>query len=436
MYISEWRFNEWQAVSLYLTDLLLFALLLFWFFSVIRTGQISNFKFLISKQFQNLKPQFQKPDFYLILLIIISAVSIKNSDDLVISWYRWLKLVEFSILYWYLSTYALKKFGLFHTFLVIAFSGLLQAIVGIIQFSRQSSIGLKYFGESLINTDLPGIASFYVTGGARVIRAYGTAPHPNVLATFFLLSIFAFYFVYLYSRLHSEHPPFKDWWDKFMLASYCVTLFAFFATFSRTVIFIWLALFCIRVAIIFSVKHYRAVFGTKVGKVRLRAILIAGFAVIVLFSGLYYEEIISRLTISGEDQSVQLRAFYTKQALSWDINYFGVGIGNFINWMVHKNPSLPFHAYQPVHNIYLLIYSEIGIFGLVAFLGFLFFVLKDFVSRTKLKKSYNFSLLFLFISLIFVGFFDHMFMTLQQGSLIFWITLGVLTFSSKGDILK
>ena len=415
LYFSEWRFNEWQSISVYATDVLLVILLVFWLF---------NFSF-----------KLKKSDYFLLAFLAISAISIKNANNHLVSSFQWIKLVEFVIFYWYLSNYALKKFGLYNFFMAILVGGVFQAVIAIIQFLKQSSLGLKYLGESFINSDLSGIASFYLPSGEKIIRAYGTTPHPNVLASFLLLAIFGFYFVYLYSKLHSEHSPLADRWDKFMLVSYILMLFSFFSTFSRTVIFAFFATFCLRGMIILIRKHYRLVFGTQQGRKRIRAILLCGLAAILIFGSFYFDEIKSRISIDGEDQAVQLRSFYAKEAMSGEIKWFGVGIGNFVSWMVEKNPFLPPYAYQPVHNIYLLLYSENGILGLIAFLGFLIFAVKDFIVKTRLKKSYHLSLLFFFGSLIFIGFFDHLFMTLQRGRLIFWTGLGMLTFFSKDDII-
>ena len=438
LYFEGWRFNEWQSVSLYLTDLLLLVLFLFWFFSTVRSGQISNLKFLISKQFQNPKSQFQKPDFYLILFLIISAVSIKNSDNQIISWFQWLKLVEFAAFYWYLSHYAFKKFGIFNSFFTLFFSGLFQAVLSITQFLKQSNIGLKYLGESVINIDLPGIASFYMTNGEKIIRSYGTLPHPNVLAAYIFMSLFSFYFIYFYSRIHSEHEPFADPWDKFTAISYGIMVFALFTTFSRVVVFTWFISFCLRAIIIPLRRHYRSIFGTGEARKRIKALLIISFISIVLFSSLYFSEISSRLNISGGDQAVELRVFYAQEALRSGsvINFFGIGLGNFVSWLISENPYMPFYAYQPVHNIYLLMYSETGILGLLAFILLLVFLIKDFVQKTRLNKSYHLSLAVFLGGLLFISFFDHFFWTLQQGRIILWLVLGVLTFYSKGDIIE
>lgn len=454
LWYDGWRFNEWQSVSMYATDLLLVTLFLFWVVS--NYSAISYYVLRIMYYGKSFKPLIlntryliQKSDFYLIAFLVISAVSVKNSSSLVVSWFQWLKLLEFVLFYFYLSRYAFAKFGLFSSFLTIIMAGLFQAFIAITQLVRQSSIGLRYLGESVINIDFSGVASFYLSDGEKFIRAYGTTPHPNVLASFLLLAIFAFYFVYLYSRLHSEHSPSADTWDvksrwdhvplrdKTMLVFYGVILFAFFATFSRVVIFIWFMSFCFRSAIVRSFRHYRLVFGTKDGRKRITALLLVSLCVIVLFSSLYLDEIISRVSIDKNDQSFELRVFYNKEALGVGagVNLFGVGIGNFVGWLIERHPYLPHYAYQPAHNIYLLIYSETGIFGLSALMLFLAFLVGDFIKRTGLKKAYHLSGLVLLGSMLFIGFFDHLFWTLQQGRLIFWSGLGILTYLSDSDII-
>ena len=434
LWYEGWRFNEWTSVSVYFTDVLLVILLLFWlyrsFFLSTPKLKMKNEKLKITVQ--NLKLY----EYFLLIFIVISAISIKNSSNPAISWFQWIKLVEFTAFYFYLSRYAFAKFGLVNSFFAILIGGLFQAIIAIIQFLKQSSVGLQYLGESLINSDLAGIASFYLPTGEKVIRAYGTLSHPNVLAGFLFLSLFGLYFIYLYSKLHSEHKPFADRVDKFLIFSYSVILFAFFTTFSRVIIFIWFVSFCFRSAIVRMVKNYRIIFGTKEGRGRIKVILIASLAVIVLFSSLYFDEISSRSRLSSDDQAVELRAFYNSEVLKSNFNIFGAGIGNFVGWLMEKEPFLLQYQYQPVHNIYLLVYSETGILGLAMFLLFLVFLIKDFISKTRLKKSYHFSSLVLLGSFLFIGFFDHFFLTLQQGRLVFWTGLGVLTYLYSNGIMQ
>ena len=89
--------------------------------------------------------------------------------------------------------------------------------------------------------------------------------------------------------------------------------------------------------------------------------------------------------------------------------------------------GLPAEQYQPVHNIYLLIYAETGLFGLIAFLGFLFAMLFEFTRRTGFREPYHVSFILVFGSLLVFGLFDHFLWTIQTGSLLFWLTAGLLS---------
>ncbi|MDP3792632.1 MAG: O-antigen ligase family protein [bacterium] len=433
LWYEGWRFNEWQSVSIYFTDALLLALLLLWCFnSYSRLSnyelRITNYKKNIITLILNTKYLIQKSDFYLAAFLIVSALSITNSTNPIVSWFQWLKLVEFAIFYWYLSNYAFAKFGLYNSFLAVFVGGIFQSVVAIIQFLKQSSVGLRFLGESIINSDLSGIASFYLPDGEKVIRAYGTTPHPNVLAVY-LLSVLCIMYYVLWKKSETHTTYYL------LLTTYSLVLFAFLTTFSRTVIFIWFVFFCLGAIIIRLTKRYRLNLGAKEGRKRIKTILLVSLCLLVIFSSFYFNEIKARLTISGEDQAVELRAFYASESLKTGFNLFGVGIGNFVGWMVENNPHLPSYTYQPVHNIYLLIYSETGILGILFFVAFLIYVIKHFVSKTRLQKSYHLSFLVFFCSLLFIGFFDHLFLTLQQGSLVFWGGLGLLTYLSKGDIV-
>src|SRR3989344_7946713 len=302
---QSWYFNEWQGAYIYATDVLLGALLLFWLFTVIRGGQISKSKFLISKQ--NLKYQIQKPDFYLIIFLIISAVSIKN----LVGIFSFIKLIEFVLFYFYLKSYAVDKFGFTRILWVLVCGGLFQAVIAVWQFLGQSDVGLRILGESLLGKDMAGIASFFDIHGEKVVRAYGTTPHPNVLAAYLFLSIFAYYFIWFYKKVKYEYL----FW-----AGYALLLFAFFFSFARVAVFLLGVNFVIRgCLLVFKFKNnfWR-------GKA-LKIVWVTGL-IIVVFAALYWPEALSRLKISGDEEAVQLRIFYNKESLK-SLNWFGVGSG-------------------------------------------------------------------------------------------------------------
>ncbi len=153
------------------------------------------------------------------------------------------------------------------------------------------------------------------------------------------------------------------------------------------------------------------------------------FAVLVLLSVLFWPQVLARLDISPQEDAVSLRGFYNKVSL-FEKPFWGIGVGNFVNWFKEANPALPPNLYQPVHNIYLLIFSETGILGLAAFLLFLFSLTRNYF-KVKFVRPFHYSLFIIFISLLFFGLFDHFLLTIQQGRIVFWLVLGLIASISK-----
>jgi O-antigen ligase len=86
---------------------------------------------------------------------------------------------------------------------------------------------------------------------------------------------------------------------------------------------------------------------------------------------------------------------------------FGIGVNNFFNNLTVPKEQTDLSFVQPVHNIFLLVFSETGI------IGFCFFV---YLFYKVLRK--------VFYRFIFLGFFDHYFLTIQQGQILLSIIFG------------
>jgi O-antigen ligase len=98
----------------------------------------------------------------------------------------------------------------------------------------------------------------------------------------------------------------------------------------------------------------------------------------------------------------------------------GEGLGTFlVNIPTFKGIFSYSWLLQPVHNIFLLIFSELGILGLLVFC---FLIYKVLVVQLKSKKTY-FLLPLIFI--LFTGLFDHYTLTLQQNILLFDVFIGL-----------
>ena len=103
----------------------------------------------------------------------------------------------------------------------------------------------------------------------------------------------------------------------------------------------------------------------------------------------------------------------------------GTGIGQFvISMQEHSKQVLEFWQFQPVHNVFLLIWSELGIVGLFLFFLFLFKLLwnKKNVPRETFSNNVYFKAILL--GLMFIMLFDHYLWDIQQGQILLWMTLG------------
>ena len=395
-------FNEWMSVFLYGSDIFIGALFLLW----------------ILKKDRNLK--WSKSDFFLLGFLVLSSASIIWAQQRQLAFFQSVKLAEFIWLYWYIKLQAGKVFTLRGAMLAVAVSGFLQAIVAIFQYVKQASVGLGFLGETVLNPYLPGIA-VVVANGEKFLRSYGTTLHPNVLAGFLFLAIYSFYFLYLYKDEFLTWPK--------SLLFYSVLLFGFFLTFSRTIIFLWGLGGVIRFIIIL-VKPKFWILAVKLS-VRIVMVVTVTFIVSGLFLLFLYPQVLSRIKISGSDQSIDLRIFYAKSAIETiPSNLLGVGAGNFVNNLADIHPELPVWQFQPVHNIFLLIGSETGIGGLALFILFLFFLAKEYKKNTQFGQFYHYSF---FIIFLFIGFFDHFIWTSQPGRMMFWTVLGLISYVSRKE---
>jgi hypothetical protein len=89
----------------------------------------------------------------------------------------------------------------------VIISGTFQSIVAILQFIEQKSLGLSILRESVLSPSSSGVAKI-VLGGETFIRSYGFFPHPNILATFLvvsLLTMIVYPMLFTLEMFHVEH---------------------------------------------------------------------------------------------------------------------------------------------------------------------------------------------------------------------------------------
>ena len=418
--VARWTqpFNEWTAGFVYGTDILIFLLFVFWIVRVLKTKSSGEIKSSFAETF---RLKWSNPHLWLAGFFIVSALSIFNSRIIGLSLYQLLKLAEFIGFYFYLRSAFGKVYKFKEVLITIIASGIFQAVIAIAQYFKQGSLGLKLLGESPLSINATGVAVF-IADSEKYLRAYGTTPHPNVLAAWLFLAIYAFYFWYFY-YFRSEKFQFKNlWW----IAVYAILLFGLFFTFSRVIIGLWALGAAIMVLLLFKRSFRGFLMAAKQHAVTIAVITLVTSG---LFAALFWPQVKSRALVSMDEEAVTQRIFYNQIAGSVTIAnpILGVGIGQSVPQLMARLKHWPSYIYQPVHNIYLLIASETGFVGLGMFILFLFFIFWGFVRRADFKKPYSFPFLIFALSILLMGLFDHFLWTLQQGSLIFWMTLALIS---------
>lgn len=272
--------------------------------------------------------------------------------------------------------------------IALGLSVIFFSTIAIFQFMAGRSLGFWFLGERDFTSSTPLIATFNYYGQV-FLRPYATFPHPNVLSAFLLIALILLLFSN--KKIRSDLPA-------LFLGSLTILL-----TFSRAAI----ALLILTLAF-----HLR-------GKLRfLLMVLILIFPLLfVRFSSAFNFDYLSLLR-REELAEVAIKMFLQEPIL-------GVGLNNFL--VVLSKTDLisgTSRFLQPVHNIFLLSLAETGVIG---FAGLMLFLGHPILKLWKQRKQSIIakSLLWAWGVIIFLGSFDHYFLTLAQGQRLLFLVWGL-----------
>ena len=369
---------------------------------------------------------FKGETILLLLFLIWTMLSVSWSVYKPIAIYRTANLLVIIAFISILAANLRDKKRLKIAFFALLLNGVFQSALGIAQFLNNGSVGLHFLGESIVSQNLPGVAKI-VIAGEKHIRAYGTFPHPNVMAGFLLIPVFLLVSSLLFRTRQAQGVSEKVSHETFFsgiprkgaIVSLAVVSLGFFLTFSRSaflgLFFGLLALFLVNFKSKFACFKplQRRVFYIKV-------FLLLLLIICVSFVLLRNTSLFSR-------QSLAERNFYgnVSRATISEHPIFGIGIGQSVFSEFKNYPDLEGWQYQPVHNVYLLIFSELGAIGLILFLLFLFNIVRHCVWRerdTKLSLT-HLAFYFIIISFLFLALFDHFFWDIKIGMITFALAI-------------
>lgn len=345
--------------------------------------------------------------------IFILLVGIQLSKSPMAGWYGLLRITEF----FFLGLFIAFKAKIYSSrVLVFLFSiGIVgESLLGLLQFFHQSSLGGVFYwlGERSFSSGTPGIANASLWGELW-LRPYGTFPHPNVFGGYAMIGT-----LYVFGQLTRRRVEFSFGSRVFSLLVLLIGALVTLISMSRIAILLFVVVF------LGYSFYWKKQVADLMGVSRSLPLLTIGI-VLLVFLFILFSPLSSRFAgLLNQDEAVLERLSLTKSALSMAVNnfLFGVGVNNFLVILPHYYTSSSVFVLQPVHNIFLLVFAETGVFG-ISF--FLFFLLKT-ASGLRWVSRDNFFSLAMFFVLIFLGFFDHYLLTTQQGRLMFVFVLGIL----------
>ncbi len=282
-----------------------------------------------------------------------------------------------------------------------------QAITGVVGFVTQSTAFLEPLNmewPGLLDASTHGASILKLQDGEVFLRAYGTLPHPNILGGIVLFCLAAP--VALFLREGRQKA--------LVLLLLAIGSSLMMLTFSRSA---WIG-----TALFLSILLYRSKFLERNKIVIIILVVILSFGLTLLpLRDLFFSRTIS-LNATTEKFSLVGRLFLAEQALELIHEHpmSGVGIGSFVIQLANRAGE--FNYVEAVHNVPLLVMSELGIFGILLLLTITVLIGKRAFKNTEAKAIIAAALL---AGLGLIGLFDHYLWTLAPGRIMLGLALGL-----------
>ncbi len=397
----------------FLTDALVLIAVILWL--SVKITQFSSFfsfsSFLVPSFLASLRSKVEKfpshPSsflFPLLFLFLLSSLSLLWSKE-------WRTSAYISFHFWlvFLFVLSLREWSEAWKPTLYGFCAALslQLIAGFVGFALQSTdflapLELKWPG--LLDPSVRGSVVVSLADGTRVLRAYGTLPHPNLLGGLVFVSLLGPVGLSLAGR-RAAHP---------VLILFALGISLLILTFSRSA---WLGMIVFLFILILKSKY--------LNRLHLHLLLIVAILSVTL-TILPYRHLLQARTTNivtiSEQFSFVGRAWLTQEAIQIMREYplTGVGIGSFIIELSRR--AGVGYIVEPVHNIFLLAGTELGIGGLLLVLG-LYLSITWSMSESRAPSAILTGAALAGLGII--SLFDHYLWTLAPGRLMLGLLLGL-----------
>ncbi|PIZ58334.1 hypothetical protein COY20_03760 [Candidatus Shapirobacteria bacterium CG_4_10_14_0_2_um_filter_40_12] len=371
---------DYLSPTLYLVDIFWIV----WMGSRLRGNDKFKLKKLVN--FENL------------IFLLLIGVNVIVAGNRWVAVYRWVRIIQWivSLKFIKLESYKVKEY----LKIIIPIWVITESLLGLAQVLNGGSIGGIWYwiGERRFSFSSIGIAQMSMFGEG-LLRAYGSFSHPNSLAGFLLI-------VWVYWQKNKVRNI--NYWIVYWMA-----ILGIMVSGSR---WIWGITF-----VIFNLKFFIFNRKPKVKEIFGKVLVGAGLVAIILgvmstnyrlgdfFAGWDSDSLNKRKTL-----------FVVGIKMVKENPLLGIGAGNFVAKLPKFSIGNSFFWLQPVHNIFLLAWVEIGLLGIMA-IGYKLVKCLEYPKLIKNKK--NWVILGL---IVMTGMVDHYWLTLPQNSWLLAVILGII----------
>lgn len=412
--------------QIFATELILLLIvilyLIFNFQPACRTGRFSIFKKISAFNLQDKKQIFILS---LWLFLAYSGLSILWAIDRSAAYYLWLHFLEAGALLLIILTSNISKIKLLWSLFL---SAGLQGLLAVQQFLSQSIPADKWLGIAAHSAAVPG-AIVIEASGDRWLRAYGSFSHPNILGGFLVLGLIAGLMLWLHYFLspdkifiagNSARKKFAVLWFKLslVLSVSMIASAGLFFSFSRSA---WLSAGL--VFILFIILSMQMIIKLESAR-EIFQFLLFPLGSLLLLAAFFF--IFNSLILTRADATNRLEAISKTERINQisesliiikSAPLFGTGLNNYTKKISGIYPLKSAYQLQPAHNIYLLIFSELGFIGLTLFLLLIAAALNLWLDKKNILSLSPLA------ACLIIGLFDHYLVSQYAGIILLFISL-------------
>lgn len=363
-----------------------------------------------------------------LVLIVWAGLSLFWAADTLLGFYFFLKLclgLGVFILARLLDGNWMRKI-----IIALIVAALLESVLGAWQFLTQTSFSSTLLGMSGYEAWQAGVSVLKNDTG-RWLRAYGTFPHPNILGSFLsaALVMAASFFILIKNQDVTSHRELsvaiqnnEKARQMFIFISAPIILLGLLLTFSRST---WLGL-VVGMGWLAWIIYRKSEFIERKNFWKILFILgVSG----IIFTFILKDVVSPRFdsAMIGKEQSVSERETTWQEAVSLirEHPFIGTGAGNYTLSLIQKYPSIPVYVIQPAHNVFLLVGAELGLIGLVLFIGLMYKIAASIFSsdaKVYVSSAPFFAALLTLVPSLFV---DHFIWSSHFGLFLFFLLAGL-----------